>query len=522
MEAPGNHHRAGTNKRAPRAAKVSTQAKAAAQVTSAEAHEEEEKLPALRKKRGRPKKVTEVEPALPMPFEEDVGTTAGTQVKIELEAVVIDWTEELTWMLIAGIEDDEDICDGLFPGIGSIGLQHGKPKAHWQHKLAVICFATNPDYQDAFAVKPEYTMAVITEQRKLWTEKISNKLKTLVSKGKTYIKEMGATGAGIVTQEEVQPGTAFATRWDEIMEEFLFFFRLRTLIAARPNLVPVGIANNDTGFDVSLLMRPREDDDTSSVPEDTRDLPEQLLDGDEELEVDTADVVSSESDTEIIAGPTLAGAKRKLRDGKPKDKGKPPKKIKGPQLATSVPAAAPQAKKTANAKELFASTVKAEEETAQRGLVLKSDKNKYRSQVTLAKIQMESETRAARADAKKQDRAAKMELVRLKMQHEHEYKMAQLPKPAQAGPSSFSGSFSHQSGSGSPFPSDSYRDYELPRLPRTDKSPDLSSYSDFGGFSGGGYQAFGATPDFLRGSLGCSLSVHTYDLEIDGRFVRIT
>lgn len=276
---------------------------------------------------------------------------------------------------------------------------------------------------------------------------------------------------------------------DQIVNEFPFFLRLRSLIAARPNLLPVGLGNNDTGFDVSLLMRTRDDDDTSSAPEDTRDLPDQLIDEDEDAGADPgADVAGSGSDSDIEAVPTLAGSKRKA-GGQPKVKLAPAKKSRGPQPATSVPAAPAAAllKKPTNAKEIFASTVKAEEETAQQALAVKSDRNKYHSDITLARIKMQSEGKASRAEAKRQDRAAKMDLLRLKMEQEHEYKMAQLQRPSQAGSSSFSGSFSDRSGS--QFPSDSYhdRDYGLPRLPRADKSPGPTSYDGFGGFSGGGY-----------------------------------
>jgi hypothetical protein len=106
--------------------------------------------------------------------------TCSSYTAFEDSLAYSSWSDELTWTLIAGIEDDEDIRNGLFPGVGSIGLLHGKPKTHWHYKLAVICFATNPEYQEAFTAKPEYTLAMIAEQRKLWTEKISNKVKTCV------------------------------------------------------------------------------------------------------------------------------------------------------------------------------------------------------------------------------------------------------------------------------------------------------------------------------------------------------
>lgn len=179
---------------------------------------------------------------------------------------------------------------------------------------------------------------------------------------------------------------------------------MRMLIAARPNLTPVGLGNNDTGFDTSLLIPSHDNfDDSSSAPDETIDLLDELSEPDHDPE---PVVVSSDSDSDILAGPLLAeSVKRKREDSPPAQITKLSAKKTKPLPAISVPAtlAAPApSKKPANAKDKFSVTVLAEEETAQQALGLKREKNKHQKEVTLAKLKIESEVRAARADAKRE------------------------------------------------------------------------------------------------------------------------
>jgi hypothetical protein len=39
---------------------------------------------------------------------------------------------------------------------------------------------------------------------------------SLVKTTKEYMDEMGATGAGIANEDEIQPGTALITKWGEL------------------------------------------------------------------------------------------------------------------------------------------------------------------------------------------------------------------------------------------------------------------------------------------------------------------
>lgn len=173
---------------------------------------------------------------------------------------------------------------------------------------------------------------------------------------------------------------------------------MRTLIAARPNLRPVGLGNNETEIDTSILLRTNDADadaddiDTSSNgandADDTSTAPDDIKDGTRSVEP------NSDSDDELpAAGAIVAGALKRPRaassDG-PKEKQRAVKKTR-PQTATSVPATAAPVKKLAKTQDKFAATVLAEEETAQRALGLKREKVKGQTEVQLAKIQAEAD-----------------------------------------------------------------------------------------------------------------------------------
>ncbi|KAJ7826094.1 hypothetical protein B0H14DRAFT_3467877 [Mycena olivaceomarginata] len=258
----------------------------------------------------------------------------------------------------------------------------------------------------------------------------------------------------------IEPGSGIATKLDLIQADSPWFFNMWNLIAARPTLQPVGLGNNDSPFDIDLLLRTHDGDDASSAAaDDTADLPSQLSDAvkiSDDSDDDDKDLVAvtkkrkaddfepkddSTDDKELLVGQTLAGSvkrKRKTVDSNPKDE-KPAKKTK-PQPATSLPAppALAVAKKPTNAKDRFSATILAEEETAQLVLGLRREKNTAQKEVTLAKIHADTVIRLAKAkakaDTKREERAAKLEIVHLKMQYDQLH-MAQMQH---AGPSSMS------------------------------------------------------------------------------------
>ncbi|KAJ7041443.1 hypothetical protein C8F04DRAFT_1253135 [Mycena alexandri] len=422
---------------AKRAAATSEKALAIAAIATAEALEDSQ---VIKKSRGRPKgsgkkkKQEEPEPIqATVPKDEPPATTAAADIDD------IEWTAELTWTLVTGIQDGDDIREGLFPGVGvkSSKLLKTKPKTHWQYELAKTCFEDHPQYKDAFAA------ATTTAQKGLWTTKIKNRIAVLVTRAKANITAMGETGAGVGSADEIYSGTALANKWDEIQAESPWFFHL-------------GLGNNDTDVETSILL-PTNDtgDDMSSTFDDTQS------DFSDSSEDDLPHAPAATSDDELPPAPTLASVKRKHSEDEDDTKpsrttsaAAPAKKRTKPRPSMSAPAAtapAPTApaKKSTNAKDRFNATVLPEEETAQKLLGLKQEKLKGQKEVQLARIRAETELRLARdsvkAESRKAEREAKAELVRLKFQQEHEFCIAQLQ--AHAGPSSMSFSESATSSS---------------------------------------------------------------------------
>ncbi|KAJ7233350.1 hypothetical protein C8J57DRAFT_1532467 [Mycena rebaudengoi] len=412
----------------PWAATTSSRAKQAAAIAAAEAREEEEPV-TMKKKRGRPKKKATWEPAIEV--DDDAKDEEGPVGEEEdINKIVIDWSADitLTWTLITAIETDEEISASIFPGLGAITRKGGKPKTHFYYELARLCFGVHEKYQDAFA------KATSAKGKKAWFTKIKNRVVNLVKTTKEYMDEMGATGAGIANEDEIQPGTALITKWDVIKADAPWFFHVRTLIASRPNLQPVGLGNNDMPIDTSLLFPT--DDDQSSAPDDTQD-PLDL------------DALSSDSDDNALGGPVqlVDAVKRKCQDD---DKApKAAKKTRGPLPTTSVPTAPSLPTKkaaTVTAKDRFAATILAEEETAREALAVKKNKDTVRMEVTLAKIRMEGDARADREESKRKARADKMDLVRLKMEQQHEIRKQEhelaMAQVHQRGSQSYAGSSS--------------------------------------------------------------------------------
>ncbi|KAF8190955.1 hypothetical protein K438DRAFT_1970707 [Mycena galopus ATCC 62051] len=467
---------------APRAAVTTEKAKAVAQLAAEEALEEQDKS-VTKNRPGRPKGSKNKKKSEPEPVVQEVPTVVP-EAPEEKEVIAINnlliesvashfvpvfplttsiqsWTTDLTltWTLITAIEDSEETRESLFPGIGGIKRGGGLPKTHYYDQLAVTCFEEHPTYEESFA------KAVTPKQKKAWRLKIKNRIKThvpffiLVEKAKDNIQAMGETGAGIETEDDVQPGTALRTKWDLIKDDSPWFFHIRTLIASRPNLQPVGLGNNDSEIDNSILF-PTTDTETSSAPDDTRDP--------------TVEPVS-DSEDDVPPVPTLKSALK--RASAAEDDVKPVAKRTKPQPATSPAAPAAPAKKPTNAKDRFAATVLAEEETAQRSLRLKEEKNRSQKEVALAKIKVDADYRLMKGKARAADKKAKkegqMSLTRLRMEQEHEIRMAQMN--AQAGPSSFSGtrgSSHHRSNFSDPFGDTSM-------LPPRENDLTLTAYGDY-------------------------------------------
>lgn len=78
--------------------------------------------------------------------------------------------------MITAIESDPEMRDGLFPGVGGIKRTSAQPKTHYYYKLATICFAKHQAYKDMFAVDPAESKRFHNQQRKLWTDKVKNRV----------------------------------------------------------------------------------------------------------------------------------------------------------------------------------------------------------------------------------------------------------------------------------------------------------------------------------------------------------
>ncbi|KAJ6448118.1 hypothetical protein C8R45DRAFT_948176 [Mycena sanguinolenta] len=312
--------------KAKRAVTTSAKATRAGDIAATKAQDEAAAVP-VKKKCGRPKKKKEETP-VPVPIKEDTATDSKDETDIE-------WTKELTWTLITAIESDEPTQDSLFPEtFESAGIN-------------------------------------------FWRGKIKNRIGVLVLKAKDNMVAMGETGAkqgrGLRARQRLAPGLDCQLNGVDLIKlESPWFFNMRTLIAARPNLHPVGLGNNETEIDTSILLHSSDADnndtssngrndneDTSTAPDDTKDGTLSVEDSDEQLPAVTA---------------IVAGALKRPRDAKsnddPKAKQGAAKKTR-PQKATSAPVAVVPVKKPTNTKDKFAATVLAEEETTQHLLGLK-------------------------------------------------------------------------------------------------------------------------------------------------------
>ncbi|KAJ6529394.1 hypothetical protein B0H19DRAFT_1242891 [Mycena capillaripes] len=424
-----------------RAAKDTLKAKKAAAIATAESKEAEEGA-AAKKKPGRPPKPKN-KPGPPPPQrepdesdeEEDSKEDDTSDGVVELE-----WTNTLVWMMVNAVEDNEDIRGGLFPPPGSTKRKGGKPKKN------ALKFEDDPLYGEAFK------KAITAKQQKPWWVKIKNKMKLLVDAARADIEAMGQTGAGLESADDLQPGTQLHTLWDKIEQRSPWFWKIRSFIGERPNLKPVGLGNNSTEMDTSVLLPHIDFDDFThaSSPDDTTDLPDHLTRAD----TGTSDTdgpgpddqsqsfLDDDSDDEQV--PDRRG-KRKAPSAEPSILEPRPKKPKAPKPSISIPAPAAQSAKplkSTSAKDKFTAVVQAEEATEQERLRLKKEKIRARKELELAKISGQAKVQIEKSKGKTQEKLAKLELARLKLEQEHQLRMAQshYPQSSHAGPSSMGSS----------------------------------------------------------------------------------
>ncbi|KAJ6543454.1 hypothetical protein DFH09DRAFT_1282503 [Mycena vulgaris] len=454
---------AGSTQKPKRAAMTTSKAKKAAAIAAAKSKETE----APRKRRGRPPKNKTVIPDAQEDLGPGEGGDGGTPEDGKEGGAVIDWTPELTWSLVTAMEEDEAIRRGLFPPPGSVKRSGAQPKKHFQWLLAQTLFAQHPQYAEAFS---KALMGKAKDQKPWWC-KIKNRVKILTDEARAHIDTMGQTGAGLEDADKIIEGTELHTKWDEIKESCPWFFEMRSLIGERPNLRPVGIGNNDSDIDTSLLLRGDDQDDqdhNASTPDDTSDFPDRLA---SLVGTDTDhDMYDPKSDGDSDDDVSVKRGKRKRTrspTAAPTVPKAPPKKRTQPQAAISTPAPATSATakptKPTTAKEKFSAVILAEEATAQQALGLKKDRNRARKDIELARIQAGAQVQVEKAKSKTQEKLAKIELAKLRMQQEHELRMAQMQSSSSShrGPSSM--------GSSSFFDNDdTFSFHGLPAIPSSD------------------------------------------------------
>lgn len=220
------------------------------------------------------------------------------------------------------------------------------------------------------------------------------------------MKEMGETGAGLTSADQISAGTELANKWGRLFILYTFylmtklttlcqaliskdipwFFEMKELIGERPNMIPVGIGNSGSDPDLTVLDGAGEDSDGAHEPLSVRGDPALST-----LSVPHKRVLADDSDDESDAPTNM------------------PKAL---QLAhTSTPAS--KKVKRSGVESRFADIVKAEESTKQGMLELKK-----------ADLQLNQLRIRERAETKREKLRLKKELALAKLQHERE--MAEL------------------------------------------------------------------------------------------------
>jgi hypothetical protein len=237
-----------------------------------------------------------------------------------------------------------------------------------------------------------------------------------------------------------------------IQEKHPWFWELKALISERPNMVLVGVGNNSTPINVSLLQKPDTtgfgDSDMSHFRESSKDFdtqsepltdgflgPSEGDDGDEEAgNADAEGDIDDEGGSEDGGDGDdmhLVGKKRKGKEkaqGQKKHAKVDEKKSTAPRPGKSTPA--PTQKKTSkSAIDKFSEIAAKEEETTQKAIELKKTKLKASADREIAKVKSKAEIKM------NQDRLH-AELEMKKMEYEYRLKFA-ATQPGGAPPQPF-------------------------------------------------------------------------------------
>ncbi|KIL54793.1 hypothetical protein M378DRAFT_182413 [Amanita muscaria Koide BX008] len=342
----------------------------------------------------------------------------------------VDWKDnDLNWSLITILEEDQAIRQGLFPVPGAnISVSQGgsKPKTDYQWMLAQRLFESHDKYKDAFA------LVQTPADKANWQRKIKNRIKRMTQDVRKYRDMMGETGAGIMHENDIdmECNNSLTQSWAAIKEKCPWFFKLKAIIDERPSAVPVGVGNNGSGYDVSILApngNPSEFDlsdpglglDTSYGDGKGDSDDNENGDGDGDGNSDENGDRDSEGSDDEGGIKTTAVTKRKAAP------------VEGPEVKTlktsaragkSTPATMasrrPSKKPRTGLEKLNALAAK-EEETTQKALDLKKLKATGENEKALARIK-------SRGDVKMQRMKLRAELAKKKMDNDLQLQMAQM------------------------------------------------------------------------------------------------
>ncbi|KAF6755644.1 hypothetical protein DFP72DRAFT_1067447 [Ephemerocybe angulata] len=316
--------------------------------------------------------------------------TAQAQDDADDSDVKIVWTQKLSESLITIINENNEIKQGLFPGVGgNLSTQKGggQPKTHWHWQVALGLFQDHEDYGSSFQ-----------------SDKIKNRIKWMTDRTTETNKEMASTGAGITAEDQIDwdDDSELTNKWDVIRKKYPWYFDMKDLIADRPSRNPVGLGHSGTKLDLTVLQnagnssgvddnQPKNQGDTSSL------APVELSDDDDdddEKKDNGEDVKPAiKPDGDIKPGKTAP--KTNKRKDAPKDTKSKPSAAKKMQIAE------------------FAELASVEEVTEQRRLELARAKIEASTRLKIETERNKTACIQGQRDAKAK---YKLEKYRIKMQ----------------------------------------------------------------------------------------------------------
>ncbi|KAL0057732.1 hypothetical protein AAF712_015616 [Marasmius tenuissimus] len=315
----------------------------------------------------------------------------------------------------------------LYPSPGANALTAnggGTTKVEAQYMVATEVFATHESYKDMFAKG-----AKSAKGREKWSLKIKNRLVKMPKIVAEIKEEMGATGAGIRSADEINKNipSAITDAWTKWSETAPWFFDMRDLIGEQPNLVPTGLGNNNTVINFDVLSTRVEDadeetgTDTCNHPGDTSSDWETTT-IDDTVEVEKEWDLMGDGLSEVVES-SKGKAKETPAQGQEagsagKGKGKDAVRAKG-AVVEGKPTKA--SKKKTN-KDKFADLAREEEDTRRHEL----DVARIMQEESLEKTKIDGKVKLKREEREIEALKLKAHLKELQMKQKHKLKMQRL------------------------------------------------------------------------------------------------